>query len=512
MIAPRTRVPFVRSLPAAAAILVVAIGASRLFDPFSGDQALFLVGAKTLHAGGALYRDYWDIKQPGIFAFFLTAGTLFGFTQIGAHALDVVWQTAFAVALVSGLRGALRDPRWAAFAPLGVVGATYAGSSPWHLLQVEELVGFPIFVCIWAASVAGRGRSVSTQLSLVSGLAAGVVLLFKLLLAPVVVAVTIAITFHAQASSSAAERMRFWFMWLLGILIPFAIYAAYAASTSSFRIGMETTFAVPFQIAAFAPHAPLARLNDSALRLLLYFRGIILLALIGAVTMRNESMHPWRAACLTWIVSGLAVILAQLQSWWQYQFVLLVPPFGILATFGAAYLGECVARGRRRGLIALAASGVVAYIAVPLPQGAIGTILRIVRERPFASAAALERYRVTTSTEYAAAVVDAALPLRVGSESGPIYVFGNPLVYVLTNREQAIAMTSWASYLDPPSIWSRLDNELSAAKPSYIFVLHGRSDEISRARSPKISAALSQDYVEAAQTMYGTWYRRRRPN
>ncbi len=196
-------------LPAVAVLLVAAIGASRLFDPFSGDQAVFLVGAKTLHAGGVLYRDYWDIKQPGIFAFFLTAGTLFGFTQIGMHALDVLWQTAFAVALVVGLRGALGDARWTAFAPLGVIGATYAGSSPWHLLQVEELVGFPLFVCMWAAGVAVRGRSVSAGPTLVSGLAAGIVLLFKLVLAPVVVAVTIAITFRARGRSAAARPTRF---------------------------------------------------------------------------------------------------------------------------------------------------------------------------------------------------------------------------------------------------------------------------------------------------------------
>jgi len=514
LIAPRSHVVLARLLPAAAVILVAAVGASRLFDPFSGDQALFLVGAKTLHAGGVLYRDYWDIKQPGIFAFFLAAGTLFGFTQIGAHALDVLWETAFAVALVFGLRGALRDPRWAAFAPLGVVGATYAGSSPWHLLQVEELVGFPIFACMWTAGLAltERRRSASAGLALVCGFAGGIVLVFKLLLAPVVVAVTIAIAFHARARFSAAGPRRFWFVWLLGILVPLAVYGAYAIRTDSLKIAIEMTFAVPFQIAALAPHAPLARFNDSAFRLLLYFRGIIVLALIGAVTMRDRGMRPWRAACLAWIVSGLAVILAQAQSWWQYQFVLLVPPIGILATFGAAFLGERVARGRREGLIALAVSGVVAYIAVPLPQGAIGTILRVARERPFASTAALQRYRVATSTEYADAAIDAALPVRAGSDSGPIYVFGNPLIYVLANRAQAVAMTSWASYLDPPSVWARLDNELSAVRPNYIFVLRDRSDEISSARSPRISATLSRDYVKSAQTMDGTWYMRRHRN
>jgi len=493
----------------AAMAVVLVIGASRLFDPFSGDQALFLVGAKTLHAGGILYRDYWDIKQPGVFVFYLVAGTLFGFTQLGTHVLELVWQTTFGLALMFGLSGALKDSRWAAFAPLGVVAATYAGSSPWHLLQVEELVGLPIFVCILAADAATRRRSVNDRLVLVSGIAAGIVLLFKIVLLPVVIAVTVAVTFRRRANTSGIGPTHFWLIWLLGVLAPLAMYVLYAFATGTASLAFQTTFLIPFDILARVPVAPLARLDDSAMRLLLYFRGIIVLAVIGLATMRNQAMRPWRGACIMWIISGLAVILTQRQSWWQYQFVLLVPPIGVLSTFGVAFLGERVARGRIGGLAALAACGVVAYIAVPLPQGAIDTVTRVVRERPFRSAVALENYRAATSTEYADAVVDAQFPRRVTRQPGAIYVFGNPLIYVISNRPQAIAMTNWASYLDPPYIWKRLDSELSATRPNYIFVLRERKSDVSSVRSPLVAATLSRDYLKAALEPNGTWYRRR---
>jgi len=41
-----------------ASISVAALGSLRIFEPFSGDQALFLVAADRLHAGGVLYRDF----------------------------------------------------------------------------------------------------------------------------------------------------------------------------------------------------------------------------------------------------------------------------------------------------------------------------------------------------------------------------------------------------------------------------------------------------------------------
>jgi len=120
-----------------------------------------------LHAGGVLYRDFWDIKQPGIFAFFLLGGLLFGFNQIGEHAADLIWQLAFAGALVLVLRECFSKQRFvAAFAPIAVVGAYYAGSSSWHLLQVEELVGLPLFAvrtCLLKRFVSRRSALRSLQ-------------------------------------------------------------------------------------------------------------------------------------------------------------------------------------------------------------------------------------------------------------------------------------------------------------------------------------------------------------
>src|SRR5882757_6746566 len=81
-----------------ALLVVVLIGLVHLPLPFHDDQAFFTVAAMKLNQGSLLYRDYWDIKQPGIFAFYWLGGKLFGFNEVGIHTLELFWMTGLAVA------------------------------------------------------------------------------------------------------------------------------------------------------------------------------------------------------------------------------------------------------------------------------------------------------------------------------------------------------------------------------------------------------------------------------
>jgi hypothetical protein len=72
-------------------IIVAVLGLGHLAYPFGGDQALFVIGAWDLSQGAVLYRDFWDFKQPGIFAFYSAAGRLFGFDEVGIHAFELGW-------------------------------------------------------------------------------------------------------------------------------------------------------------------------------------------------------------------------------------------------------------------------------------------------------------------------------------------------------------------------------------------------------------------------------------
>ncbi len=345
------RISALEAIALVCAFLILAlIGWSRCYDPLVGDQALFLIGAEKLAAGGVLYRDFWDIKQPGVFAFFLAGGRLFGFDQIGEHAADLLWQLAFAAALVAGLRGCFgRERIVLAFAPLAVIGSYYAGSSSWHLLQVEELVGLPLFGC--AALLLAAIRRSSARLALASGLCAAAVLAFKLLFAIIVLALVAATLATTRASLSRRSLRQLASPWLAGILLPVAAFTAYAVAHAATGTTLQTTFVIPVEVLLTAEmHAPAARLADSAMRFLLYFRGLIFLGLIGLVTADRTSARAlaWRAIAAAWILADGVVIAIQLSSWWQYHFLLLVPPVGILASFGWRFSSGWAARASRR--------------------------------------------------------------------------------------------------------------------------------------------------------------------
>jgi hypothetical protein len=493
----------------AALVLVGFLGALRLFDPFSGDQALFLVGARAMHAGGVLYRDFWDIKQPGIFLFYLAGGLAFGFTQTGIHAADLAWQLLFAIALILGLRAALDDRRWAAFAPVAVVGAYFTGSSPWHLLQVEALAGLPLFCLGWFALEAFARPAYRRRLAALSGCAAGIAILLKLLFVGIAFAIVLTIAASAVRRSGRDAVAAFARDFCLGFAAPLLAFSCYAAYDGILAQVVQTFFALPLTLATTAERAPLARLTDSAMRFLLYYRGIIFLALVGLALVRDERSRMWRRIALVWLVVAAPTILVQEQSWWQYHFALFIPPVGIYATFGLAALAHRVRSSGYAGFAWLGLCGVASYIAVPLPQAGIAAAMAIAAQKPYASAKALDEYRIAESAEYAQARTDAnVLSGWQGRDSDGVYVFGNPLIYVLSDRLQAVGINGWALQLYTPGLWSALDRELRTHLPARVFVGNEERALIS-ARSTPTEALLAANYVPATATPDGTWLRRR---
>lgn len=91
--------------------VVALTGIINLYRPLYGDSALFLLAAEGMSRGDVLYVDFWDNKQPGIFAFYYVAGRLFGFTAPGLHLFELCWMLWFSVVLCIALRPCLRW-RW----------------------------------------------------------------------------------------------------------------------------------------------------------------------------------------------------------------------------------------------------------------------------------------------------------------------------------------------------------------------------------------------------------------
>jgi len=72
--------------------------------PFGSDQALFTLYGRQLAHGAVLYRDLFDMKQPGIFLFYTSAEVLFGFTEVGIHLFELAYWFAFSLFALVAVR------------------------------------------------------------------------------------------------------------------------------------------------------------------------------------------------------------------------------------------------------------------------------------------------------------------------------------------------------------------------------------------------------------------------
>jgi hypothetical protein len=500
------------ALPICAIAVVALLGALRIFDPPYGDQALFLVGAMKLHAGGVLYRDFWDLKQPGIFAFYLIGGSLFGFSTSGVHEFELLWQLAFAALLVVALRPRLHNVAAAAVAPLLAVGSYYSGTVPWHLTQVEGLVGFPLFCFVWAAIAALERSPIDWRLALLSGFGAGIVVNWKWLFGAIVISALIVVVRTFGTQHNLATFMRSGAIWALAFCIPVAAFVLYATFYGILPLAYVTFFELPRRLATELSATPASRLWRDARWFFGNFSALVVLAATGFIGQRRATTDlarsAWTRASLAWLASDLVVFLVQRQSWWLYHLLLLLPPLAILGTFGVDNLVDAwrfERRGAARSAVVVVAFAVT-ILGLPLVRGPLETIEKVASLRPF-TPAALQRYDVRTDQGYAADVEAAHSFDTFANVAGDIYVCGDPTIYLLVGRSQGVAINGWLYSLERPEQWAATRDDIQRRRLPYVFV-SGECGDMLPHWAPGLAALLANDYRIQARTPEGLWYSR----
>jgi hypothetical protein len=203
------------------------------------------------------------------------------------------------------------------------------------------------------------------------------------------------------------------------------------------------------------------------------------------------------------------VILIQRLSWWEYQYMLLFPPLGILAVKGldaiwSELIQGSVTAGSILGRRLVAASALMALFS-PLLMSLALKSYKLIHYRLALSAGRSGAYQDDLSPAYRAAREGVSLLSGPDSLPGPIFVSGNPVHYLLSGREQAIASNGWMLELFLPEQWRRLERELTETQPSYILVANEYSSLINE-RSPKFISLLKDHYTVVSRTNSGTWY------
>jgi hypothetical protein len=464
-------------------ILIVAAGLTALRKPFAGDQSLFVVGAKAMSHGAVLYRDFWDIKQPGIYWFYQLGLKIPASPEVAVHVLEMLYFVALAVVMMAALRSYFHDASFAALAAFFTCGVYFIITGSAQLTQVEGLVQFPLFVCAWALLAPIQRHRLPMSRVILAGLAAGVVVLLKLML------VVLPVGFFVMLIISERVRRRS----LLECLLAIVLFAAglalvtapvlmYYQSIGQIDLLYATWIQDPMRINSELPHNSILVLKGGMIWFAIRTMGLLPLACIGAVVRR----HSWlTAGLLFWLFTGFAMIALQRKGW-DYHFLMLLCPMAILAAAGAEYLIETTFSGRLEWLAFVPAIVLAAYVAVGAANGA----RQLHDPRP---------------DFYARAVPDDAVLTTADAKPGPIYVLGTPLIYYLTDRPQAVPLNGWSPEMFLSEQWMELGVSIRQKRPPFIFISAENRDLLPN-RGQQLQDAINSNYTLLSHSLPGDWY------
>ena len=500
-------------------ILTVAV--ARLPTPLGGDQAQNVLIAQVIDEGGAPYREVWDLKHPGLFFFNAAAGALFGFDEIGIHLFELLWMLGLAVLVRVAAGRWLENRTIASLTPALTVGLYYAVAGERYLTQTEAVVGLPLLLSLWCIVQAVRDERRMRVWLAASGLAAGVVTVFKFLLLAIPVAFwLLAIREMKLRRGQGLPRVIADVApWLLaGVVLPIVATVAFLAERGIIALALWTYFDYPVESLAAVPMEP-SRLIRAARSFVENFAPAVAFAIVGigdALLLRR--MDTLAAGLCAWLVVGALLIVIQVISWWDYHFLLLLVPVGLLAARGLEVAGglitawlKPVPRGVSRLILML---GLTLLFAQQL-GAAIRVSAAMWGSRPLPlSDKGVAAYQAEHQPHYAAIRARTAFLHEPGSHPGPIYVLDTPTYHLLAGRRPAVPfLTPW--FYPSDTLWKRVVVGLADARPPYIRVADWALEEIVRLRPSlrgevaSLVASIKASYEPLSRDQDGTWYVRR---
>jgi hypothetical protein len=539
--------------------LVALAGALSLAMPFWGDQALFTVYGRELADGAVLYRDVFDVKQPGIFVFYAVGGLLFGFTEVGIHLFELVYWLGFSVFALVALRPYFTTPWGAPLVPVFTVVVYYLSAGALELTQVEILVAFPILVAWWLIDRTDPGTREGLGRYAAAGLAAAAVILLKHLYLVIVLAFLVyALLRSRRAGTPIADIRRSVIAFSIALAVPLLIVVAYFAVHGQLgRIWWAYFEMAP--TAQLTSPRPVNYLIFGARRFLIGHAPLLILAVVGAVHVLRERTRPRLDLVMGMILWGASGAIAFfIQGWPQYKWSLFTVPVGILAVFGMeAFMSMAVGLGRNSLVTGLAAGaglavlsyllgaspenqtwllvsvvigaaagiGVGVFVAPPRASRLMQQVLLLVlgvsvgltattpvdkfrslMEHDFGlSVQDREEFRRSTYGAYRAADEDLEVLRRNSVVPGPLYVFGDPVLLLRANRSQAVPLHGWGTEFYDRRAWEELYSDLRSTSPPYI-VVDDRAESNIRHRYPAIMHLITSRYEVWFQGSSGRWY------
>lgn len=468
--------------------LLVLAGLSLLPLPYTGDQALYLLYGRGLTEGAVLYRDLWDVKQPGIFWFYGLSSRALGPSEVGVHLAVVAWCLATAGLARRAWRARLDHRVARAAVPLLTAGVLLAAVRPIDVGQVEHLVGLPILASWWLVQrpdpTTGRGRARLAG----AGATAAAVILFKHLYVAVplaFLALALVRLVRQRGWRSGLAALAWWTGGLAVVALPFV--AQVLATHQTDRVWWTFTRAAGETRRLDPP--PLSRLVRSTARAAVMAAPLAVLAVLGRRRAWRPDHRTGTVDMLVWVVVGGITLLGQL--WWPYQQLLVFVPLGLLAAHGVDELAHRWHDGRRTGVRLALAVVAVTTLASVAPLAVRASLLA--RHGLAVTAADRDALRRDAEPAERDAVVSSAFLRAPAARPGPVLLLGNPIHLTRAGREQAGAVHGWSPEFNTPDLWDEVVAAAEAPGVAYVAI-----DEVSlgyvRERAPALLRVLETRY------------------
>ena len=495
-------------------LLVIAfLGVINLPIPFGGDQALFITGAQEMTKGKVLYRDFWDLKPPGIYYFYNIAGSLFGFTEVGIHLLELIFWLCFSFILIISLKssGNFENKFIASIAPLFTAGIYYSLSTVFTLTQVEGLINIFLFLTLWFAIQSLKSRNKKFLLFL-SGLAGSVVLTFKQMFLPIIVVfwfTTLLNQIFKQKEKFRDILFKFLLPLAAGFFLPIVILFTYFLKMDLLEIVSKTFFIYPPRLVSEIPTGSYSKLYSLFLWYIDNFYPMLAFAVFGTFIGIWYKKSLLLTNIILWFILGTLVVFMTKLSWWQYHLHLLNVPVGILFLTAVDFICSAIKKYSR---ISWKEKAAYVIILIVLFQPALHA--SVTKARFFIKYVSAQgenaKSKVLASLEsrdnlYAYTYENIKILNHPDSLPGEIYVASTPLFYYLAKRNQAIPINGWILEILLKEQWHELNEQLKKRRPVYIFLDPGYR-KIVADLSLETVELLKENYTIISNSKGGIWF------
>jgi len=474
-----------------------------LWFPSDADEALFQIGARRLNEGAAYYRDFWDIKQPGIYWFY-QVGDLFGLGGLGVRLLELGFALVGGLLVWRTVRHWGLHPLARVLAPVMVLGSYLLLSHRSGVGQIEGLTNVLVVTMVAACWPIGGGSAGLPRPGwrwFLAGMAGGVLGVLKLLYLPL--AVILLLGALADTRVGLLGRLRLALFAAAGALVPLGATAVYLAQHEALRLAWLTAVQIPVETLGTAV------MDDDRTRhveLLIGLSGLVPLALIGLAGAGRRGTRVRESTLTLLLVVSAALSLPQYPT--PYRFLVTIAPLGMLAVLGVSSVLAVVERrapGPARRRLRAAVLALLALLALPMARGP---------QRLIFAAGSVSSWSLAEQPRLQRDLLLAGAPLQQDVEpvrslvtpGEPIFVLGDPRIYLLLRARQATEVSGWAATLLPQRVWAERDRELVRSRPELIYVEDVTMPQV-RLRSPGLAAMLDRSYRVLGQAGAGTWYR-----